>query len=280
MRVRFHRRAKSMSVVCAALFVLALAGLAVAQRPQHPRKAPSSQPRVYEVPKNEEDLSGRVTFARAKFDLGGLYGGFGMHLGDGGLPWSHDYPDAGRHLMKILSELSKTDVTLDHNEPIFGFDDPEIFKYPIMYLCEVGFMELSDKEVAGLREYCLRGGFVMVDDFRGEGQLANLQAYLRRAFPEYQLKELDVSHPVFNCFFSIKTLDLKPIYGGGYVSYETLRPKFYGLEDDKGRLMMVVNYNYDVSDFWQWSNDPFAPIDETNEAYKFGVNYMMYALTH
>lgn len=280
MKAQLRRRAKSISIISTAVFVLALAGLAIAQRPQHPRKPRPSGPRLYEVPKNDEDLSGRVTFARIKFDMGGLYGGFGLHLGDNGLPWSHDYPDAGRHLMKIISELSKTDVTLDHNEPIFGFDDPDVFKYPIVYMCEVGFMDMSDKEIAGMREYCLRGGFVIVDDFRGESQLANLKAHLRRAFPEYQLKELDISHPIFNCFFSIKTLDLAPIYGGGYVTYETLHPKFYGLEDAQGRLMMVVNYNYDVSDFWQWSDNPFAPIEETNEAYKFGVNYVMYALTH
>jgi len=255
-----------------------LVTLALAQRPIKPHKPPSSQPRLYEVPKNDEDLSGRFTFARVKFDVG--LGRWGTHLGDGGLPWSHDYPDAGRHLMKIMSELSKADVTLDHNEPIFGFDDPELFKYPFAYLCEIGAMNLSDREIAGMREYCLRGGFLIVDDFRGDYELYNLKAHLKRAFPEFEIKELDLSHPVFNCFYAIKTLDVKPIYGGGYGSYETLKPKFYGLADATGRLMMVINYNYDVSDYWQWSNDPFAPIDETNEAYKFGVNYVMYALTH
>lgn len=280
MKIKLFRNARNISVIAAAMIILMIAGIAIAQRVQHPKKQRSASPRLYEVPKNDTDLSGRVTFARIKFDMAGLYGGFGMHLGDGGLPWSHDYPDAGMHLMKIISELSKTDVTLEHNEPIFSFEDPDVFKYPIVYLCEVGFMDLSDKEIQGMREYCLRGGFIIVDDFRGERDWSNLQSHLRRAFPDYQLKELDISHPVFNCFFSIKTLDVPPIYGGGYVSYETLKPKFYGLEDNQGRLMMIVNYNYDVSDFWQWSDNPFAPIEETNEAYKFGVNYVMYALTH
>src|SRR5262249_20123253 len=98
--------------------------------------------------------------------------------------------------------------------------------------------------------------------------------HVKRAFPELELKKLDLSHPIFNCFFSIKTLELRPIYGGGYVTRETLNPEFWGLEDETGRLMMVIDYNYDISDFWQWSdNSAFAPIEDTNEPYKFGVTY-------
>ncbi len=254
----------------AALLVLSLlANLTLAQRPGKPR--PTS-PRVYEVPKNQEDWSDRFTFARIRFDSGSW--GMGRPLGDGGPPWSHDYPDAGRHLMKIVSELSKTDVTLDRNEPVFGFDDPQLFKYPFAYMCEVGFIQsMSDKEITGMREYCLRGGFLLVDDFREDAWYV-FAAQVKRAFPEYELKELDISHPIFNCFFSIKTLDVLPPYD------QWLKPKFYGLEDHTGRLMMIVNYNNDVSDYWQWSDNPFAPIDQTNESYKFGVNYVIYALTH
>jgi len=191
-----------------------------------------------------------------------------------GLTWSHDYPDGGIHFSKILSEVSKLRVTLDTPEYIFRLDDPNIFKYPFAYLCEVGFMTLSDSEIAGLREYLLRGGFIIVDDFRRPMQMQNFLYYLKRALPEYEMKELDLSHPVFNCFFSIKSLDIKPPYDRG-------KPQFFGVEDKHGRLMMVINYNNDVSDFWQWaSNNAFYPIEDTNEGFKFGVNYAFYALTH
>ena len=260
-----------------------LASLALAQRP-HRKKPTMDLPTVSEdgIPKADENLSGRFTLVRARFDTSqyAQYYGYNNILGDGGPPWSHDYPVAGRHLMKIIAELSKTDVTLDINEPIITFDDPALFKFPFAYLCEVGFMNLSDKEIAGMREYLLRGGFLLVDDFRSQRQFYNLQYHLKRAFPEFEMKKLDISHPIFNCFFSIKTLDVNPIYGGGYVSNETLYPEFWGLEDETGRLMMVIDYNYDVSDFWQFSDNPFRPIEETNEAYKFGVNYIIYALTH
>jgi len=249
-----------------------LASLALAQRSPKKHNQPSEVPPVYEVPKNQEDLSGRFTFARIRFDVGA--GWAGLPLGDHGPPWSHDFPDAGRHLMRIMAELSKIDVTLDTNEVIYAFDEPELFKYPFAYLCEVGYMQhLSDQEIAGMREYCLRGGFLLVDDFR-QNEWYPFAAQIKRAFPEYELKELDISHPIFNCFFSIKTLDVLPPYA------QWLKPKFYGLEDQTGRLMMVVNYNNDVSDYWQWSDNPFFPIDSTNEAYKFGVNYIIYALTH
>lgn len=206
---------------------------------------------------------------------------YGEGIGDGRAPWSHDYPEAGLHFSKILKELSKLDVVVEENEYIFSFDDPNLFKYPFAYFCEAGHMELTEAEIAGMREYLLRGGFLLVDDFRdftfrGTDEMDTFQEFLKRALPEaeYKMKPLDISHPIFNCFFSIKSLELRPIYRGAG------NPQFLGVEDKHGRLMMIINYNYDVSDFWQWSNDPFQPIEDTNSAYKFGVNYVFYALTH
>lgn len=201
----------------------------------------------------------------------------GDHLGDGPVEWSHDYPEAGLHLSKILSELSKLQVVLDENEWIFSFADPNLMKYPFAYMCEVGYMQLTDEEITGMREYLLRGGFILVDDFRSAGQMRNFEYYVKRAFPEaeYQIKPLDITHPIFNCFFSIKTLDVRPPYDRG-------KPQFLGLEDKHGRLMMIINYNNDVSDYWQWSGDPYQPLpaEDTQGAYKFGVNYVFYSLTH
>jgi hypothetical protein len=234
--------------------------------------AAGTGPQKYEDERLGErrDVSDKFTFVRIRY---GPPPHPGEYLGDEGPPWSHDYPEAGLHFTKILSELSKLQVNTDMNEYIFSFDDPNLFKYPFAYLCEVGYMYLSDEEIAGMREYLLRGGFLLVDDFRGYNQLQNFLYYVKRALPEYEVKELDITHPIFNCFFSIKSLDVRPPYGYG-------RPQFLGVEDKRGRLMMIINYNNDVSDYWQWSNDPFQPIEDTNEAYKFGVNYVFYALTH
>jgi hypothetical protein len=219
----------------------------------------------------QKDESDKFKFVRMK--IAPMYPG--AFLGDRGEMWSHDYPEAGLHFSKILSELSKLPVVLDEDEYIFSFADPNVMKYPFAYMCEVGYMQLTDEEIVGMREYLLRGGFLLVDDFRSPYQMRNFEYYLNRAFPEpeYKMKPLDITHPIFNCFFSIKTLDVRPPYDRG-------KPEFLGIEDKHGRLMMIINYNNDVSDWWQWSNDPFQPIDDTNTAYKFGVNYVFYALTH
>ena len=259
------------------VFVFAVASMAVAVAPMTLSAASGAadKPFRYEDDRlgEKKDESDKFKFVRIKnYQISP-----GDHLGDGPVMWSHDYPEAGLHLSKIISELSKAQVVLDENEWMFSFADPNLMKYPWAYMCEVGYMQLTDEEIAGMREYHLRGGFILVDDFRNAGQMRNFEYYVKRAFPEpeYQMKPLDITHPIFNCFFSIKTLDVRPPYDRG-------KPQFLGFEDKHGRLMMIINYNNDVSDYWQWSGDPYQPLpaEDTQGAYKFGVNYVFYALTH
>ncbi len=256
-------------------FILASLALALAPITLSAASGNADKPFHYEDDRlgEQKDESDKFKFTRIKtYPISA-----GDHLGDGPVMWSHDYPEAGLHLSKMLSELSKLQVVLDENEWIFSFADPNLMKYPFAYLCEVGYMQLTDEEITGMREYLLRGGFLIVDDFRSAGQMRNFEYYVKRAFPEteYQMKPLDITHPIFNCFFSIKTLDVRPPYDRG-------KPVFLGLEDKHGRLMMIINFNNDVSDYWQWSGDPFQPLpaEDTQGAYKFGVNYIFYALTH
>jgi len=211
----------------------------------------------------------KFTFGRIRFTTAG-FGWFGRR--GQGPPWSHDYPRGGQHLMKIMSEVTKLDVNLDGH--IVSFESDEPFEFPIAYLCEPGAMDLTEKEVVNMREYLLRGGFLIVDDFRGERELDNFRNQVRMVFPDRQLEELPRSHPVFNCFYDISNLFPQPPYS------QYLVPRYLGISDDHGRLMMVVNYNNDISEYWEWSDSPFMPIEQTNDAYKYGVNYVMYALTH
>lgn len=192
-------------------------------------------------------------------------------------PWSHDYPRSERNFSKILAEVTKIDVNSDGH--IVSFDSDEVFQYPIAYLCEVGFLDLSEQERRNMGEYLLRGGFLIVDDFRGEQAFYNFREQMRMVFPDRVLEELPRTHPIFNCFYDISNVFPPP--PPVYSRYErSLIPQYFGMSDDRGRLMMVVDYNNDLSDYWEWSDDPFQPIEETNEAYKYGVNYVMYALTH
>ncbi len=174
--------------------------------------------------------------------------------------------------MKIIGELTKIDVNPDGH--IVSFDNDEVFQFPIAYLCEVGFLDLTEQERRNMAEYLLRGGFLIVDDFRGDAALENFVRQMNLVFPNRSLEEVPGSHPIFNGFYDISKHDLIPPYS------QNLIPQYLGMSDDSGRLMMIVDYNNDISDYWEWSDDPFMPIENTNEAYKYGVNYVMYALTH
>jgi hypothetical protein len=238
----------------AVILSLPLSGIFGARAQQEPRQVES-----------------KFTMGRIRFSTAGL-GGLGMYGRGPGPPWSHDWPRSEEHLMKIMAELTKLDVNPEGK--IISFDSDEVFKYPIAYLCEVGFLELSDQEAHNMSEYLLRGGFLIVDDFRGERALQNFKYQMKLVFPDRSLDELPRTHAIWNCFYDISKVFPMPPYS------RNLAPQYLGMSDDKGRLMMVVDYNNDISDYWEWSDSPFMPIDQSNEAYQYGVNYLMYALTH
>lgn len=219
----------------------------------------------------------KFTLARIRFETAsfGWLGRGGRRGGGNVPPWAHDYPSSERNFMKILAEVTKLDVNSEGH--IVSFDSEEVFRFPIAYICEVGFLGLSETEVQNMREYLLRGGFLIVDDFRGERHLNNFVEQMKLVFPQWSLELLPSTHKIFDCFYDISDLELPP---PPTYSRQNLNPQYYGMSDDDDRLMMIVNYDTDIGDYWEWSQDPFWPIAETNEAYKYGVNYVMYALTH
>lgn len=234
-------------------------GSAAAQRQQLPA------PEIRNIP-----YDGRFTFARIKYETapGGYY--------YGGLPaWAHGYPAAELNLMKIVNEVSRVRPHLEASN-VLALDDPALFKYPVAYMTEAGFWTMTDKEAAGLRAYLLKGGFVIFDDFRGDYGWQAFSDTMRRVLPGEHLQELPLTHPIFHSFFEIGTLEFHQAYDVG-------KPGFFGMfdRDDPARpLQMVVNFNNDVSEYWEFSDTGFAPIDLSNEAYKLGVNYVVYAMTH
>ena len=189
--------------------------------------------------------------------------------------WSHDYPTGERHFMKILNEISYLAPHVEESN-ILALDDLELFKYPLAYMAEPGRWFMTDKEAATFRAYLLKGGFVIFDDFRSY-DWNNFEAQMQRVLPEGRFVDLDASSPIFHTFFEINNLDIVPQY------YDRGTPVFRGIfegNDPKKRMMVMVNYNTDISEYWEWSDTGFKPIDESNEAYKLGVNYIMYGMTH
>lgn len=210
-------------------------------------------------------------FVRIRYNgfLGSWVGG-----GWGVSPWQHDYPRAEQNFLKILSELTTVETT-EESYLILDMDDPRIMNYPILYVSEPGYWNCTDAETDNLREYLLRGGFVIFDDFRDNpGEWSNFASCMNDVFPDRTLEKLTIDHPVFGCFYTIETLEMIPPYGVPGI------PTFYGMSDEDGRLQVVANFNNDIGDYWEWSDQSLVPIQLSNEAYKFGINYIVYALTH
>lgn len=223
-----------------------------------------------ELPPNPS-YDGRFTYARIRYSMGG--GEFGFR---GGPAWLHDYPDADRHFPKIVEELTSMKVRTDESV-ILSADDPELMKFPFAYICEAGFWLPTDAEVEGMRNYLLKGGFLLFDDFDGS-HWYNFETQMKRVLPEALIIRLDASHPIFDSFYRIATLEkFVDVTNGGS------QGEFFGIFEDNDpskRMMAIVNYNYDVSEFWEYSDRGFISIDLTNEAYKLGVNYLIYAFSH
>jgi hypothetical protein len=221
---------------------------------------------------------GRFTFARLKYTT--APGGFWYQ----GLPaWAHGYPISEDNLMRIMNEVTDLGARTDAFN-VYSLDDPELAHYPVAYITEAGWWQMTDHEAAAFREWLLKGGFAIFDDFKiagtfgaGGGGWENFEANMKRVLPDARFVDMEPAHPIFHCFFEIRSLaDFPQAYNAG-------RPVFRGLYEDNDphrRLMVVVNYNTDISQYWEWSGRGLRPFDETNEAYKLGVNYIIYGLTH
>jgi len=214
---------------------------------------------------------GRFTFARIK------YRGTGMGAG-----WRHDFPRAESHFMRIIREITTIRPFVEAG-PIVGgnilaLDDPALFKYPVAYLSEPGGWFPNEQEVLGLRNYLRKGGFLIVDDFDGGSMNRDWMHFvevMRTVIPGARIVEMAQTHPIFDAFFKI---DFDAL-----VAYQTGdKPGYFGIfqdNDPKKRVMVIVNFNQDIGDYWEWSDRGFSPVP-SNEAYKLGVNYLIYALTH
>ena len=246
-------------LAAATLFVVGGAATAAAQRFGRRFEPP---PEVTKLP-----YDGRFTFARVRFPLSEYAGG--------DIKWSHDYPRAERHFMEILKELTSLRPTLGGGT-VVDLSDPDLFRFPVAYLCEPGYWVPSDEDVVALGAYLKKGGFLIVDDFPTR-QWGNFEQVLARVLPGARPMPIDPAHPIFDSFYHIDETDLQL---GGYMGG---RGQFLGVfEDDNPtkRLMIIINFNQDVGEFWEYSDEGMFPVDLSNAAYKLGVNYVVYAMTH
>ncbi|MEJ7811884.1 MAG: DUF4159 domain-containing protein [Gemmatimonadaceae bacterium] len=205
---------------------------------------------------------GRFTFARISYTVYGRSG------------WEFDYPTMERNLMRVVRELTAMRPHEDGSN-IYALDDPELLKYPVAYVSEPGYWIPSDAEAEGLRRYLAKGGFIIFDDFMGR-EWENFETQFLRAVPGARIVPMDVSHPIFDSFFHIRTLEMT------YPNRPGIQAEFYGVYEDNDpakRLVAIINYNNDIGDYMEWSGEGWLPVNLTNDAYKLAINYLIYGLT-
>ena len=213
------------------------------------------------------------TFARLVFR-----GGSGWRFG----AWATDAPKADITFIAGIRRLTNLDVRESHY--YVPITSPELFHYPFLYAVEVGHLELSSQEAEILREYFKRGGFMVVDDFHGTLEWSNFQSQMHKVFPGGRIEDLPASHPLFHCFFDIEELFQIPgvimFYSGTTYEKDGYNPHFRGVFDEDGQLKVMINFNSDLGDAWEWADVPFYPEKYSSAAYRLGINYIIYSMTH
>jgi hypothetical protein len=217
----------------------------------------------------EANLPYDVAFEFARIRFGGMLGGFRREP-----VWSHDYPRAEANFTKILAEVSAVRTRL-RSSAVIGLDDPALFQHAVAYIVEVGYWVPNEAEVAALRTWLRRGGFLIVDDFQGQ-DIMNFEEQMRRVLPDARLMPIPREHPVFDSFYHFTAFeDVRHPYSGAPTTFVGI----FEHNDPHGRLMAAVNYNGDIAEYWEFADQGFMPIAISNEAFKLGVNYVVYALT-
>jgi len=221
---------------------------------------------------------GEFTFIRTIYDSPNY--GYGRRRGS----WATDYPEADNNIIVGLREWAGTNLKIAARPDQIPIMDDRLFDYPIIYFVEPGFLELSEEQAARLREYVARGGFMYFDDFWGVYEIANLETQLHKVWPNRQIKDLPLSHPIFHSYLDIdEILQVPNIYNaqrgqtsekGGTV------PHRMGVEDENGRLVCFISFNTDMGDAWEWINDPSYPAKYGLHAYKSAINVIIYAMSH
>ena len=198
-------------------------------------------------------------------------------------------PEAEHFFMEGLRRLTLVDgmaVSLYSGSggERLSLTEDNVFDYPFMYAVEVGYWQLSDEEAGILRDYLLRGGFLMVDDFHGSQQWAGFMASMQKVFPDRPVVDIkddnEVLHVLYDLDERIQIPGLAALYDGVTYEGDGVDPTWRGVYDDDGRLIVAINHNMDLGDALEHADTPDYPENMTAMAYRFAVNYVIYAMTH
>jgi hypothetical protein len=265
---------------------LALAGAIAAPSPADAQRAfrvyPSFEGEVAEAPLPPDyEIPGELVIGHLMFPDGRF--GSGNQWKYGGTGWTDDYPKGDRALVQMLRRFTRTHVRAVE-QPVDLEEGDDAHYWPFLVAGLAGSMELTDLQAARLREHLLRGGFLFCDSFFSESNYAVFVESMKRVFPDRPIINLTDDHPIFHTIFDLPEMtkvaipNANEVFWGGRMGRGP--PRWQGVEDDDGRLMVLIAYNNDVQDAWQWADDPRYPNELVNLALRLGVNVAMYAMTH
>jgi len=211
------------------------------------------------------------------------YSGYGRGF-RGGSRWATDYPKADQIFLSFIDRLLPNLDVHEREHPVL-LHDTELRRSPFLYALEVGSMALTEPEIVGLRDYLLAGGFLVIDDFWGTLQWANFEFEIQQVLPGYEIVDLTLDHPIFTSFYEIDEIIQVPnvrngVRGGPTHQADGYVPMVKGIHDENGRLMVVINWNTDLGDAWEWADNPDYPFRYSSYAYEMGMNMIIYAMGH
>jgi len=277
----------------AAPAVLILVGILYAQRPW--REYPAFEYNDFPVPPDYQEKTewafARLMYPNAAFARGGRggrgFGRFGFNVdwtqGGRGVFWTMDYPRSDRHFSLATRRLTRLHVR-SVEEPV-NLDDGFQYNWPFLYGVEVGHWDLTDNQVKLLREFLLRGGFFMCDDFHGSFEWEIFTRSMKRVFPDREIVDLPDDEMIFHAIYDldqqIQVPGASPWFGRG-VTYEQdgYKPTWRGIFDDRHRLMVAICHNMDLGDSWEHADNPEYPEKFSALGIRIGVNYVIYSMTH
>jgi len=210
------------------------------------------------------------------------YSGYGRGGWGRGGSWATDFPKGDRQFLFVLKRLVRLDA---HDwENAVSLADPVLRRFPVIYMVEPGYMDMTDSEVAGLRRFLDAGGFLIVDDFWGMREWNVFEYNMRRVYPERPIVDIRLDHKIYSAYYDIEEVKQVPAIGftrrGSTAECWGCEPEVKGMYDDEGRLMVIINFNTDLGDAWEWAEDPSYPLQYSTYAYEMGANMIVYAMSH
>ena len=220
------------------------------------------------------------THPNARF--GGWFGG-ALDWRKGGTSWTQDYPRADRHLAQAVRRLTRIH-TRSVEQPVNLDDGDDVYDWPWLCAGEMGDWKLTDAQAAKLREYLLRGGFLMLDDFWGTVEWERFNETMRRVFPDRPIVEMPSYDPIFHTVYDLDERYQVPgewgLRRGTTYRNDGSVAHWRGIYDDHGRVMVAISFNSDLGDSWEWADDPGYPEKYSALGIRIAVNDIVYSMTH